>query len=168
MQWRVILTEEILFWKAGVELSQQEFEPQRHEQQNIYREQYPYGWSEQEGMPKDEPPGSYDIPGGQPEVKQGEIWNGPVPWWARPQPRQAGSSKFLMIVILVVVFMLALGGLGIVGTIFGALLHLLGVLLAAFFALLLFVALLILIALAAIRRAIRNALGQDIRRRKRW
>ena len=149
-------------------MSQQEFEPQRHEQQNIYREQYPYGWSEQEGMPKDEPPGSYDFPGGQQEVKQGEIWHGPVPWWARSQPRQAGSSKFLTIVILVVVFMLALGGLGIVGTIFGALLHLLGVLLAAFFALLLFVALLILIALAAIRRAIRNALGQDIRRRKRW
>ena len=155
-------------------MSQQEFEPQQHEQQNIYRAQYPYGWSEQgqqEGMPKDEPPGNYDVPGGQSgyqEAKQGEIWHGPVPWWARPQPRQAGSSKFLIIVILVVVFMLALGGLGIVGAIFGALLHLLGILLAAFFALLLFVALLILIALAAIRRAIRNALGQDIRRRRRW
>lgn len=158
-------------------MSQQEFEPQQQANKDIYRAQYPYSWSDQaqqEGMPRDEPPSNYDAPAGQSgyqEVRQGEIWNAQVPWWARPQPRQTSSSGFLLIVVIVIVITLALGGLGIAGVVFGALLHILGILLGAIFALLLFALLLLFLILAMIRRAIRNVLGQsrtDMRRRGRW
>jgi len=146
-------------------MSQQEFEPQQQPDQETYQPQYPYSWSDQpqqEGMPRDEPPINYNSSvgrSGYQEYGSGQTRGTQVPWWARPQPRQTSSFGFMAILALVILLTLVLGGLGVAGVVFGALLHILGVIIGAIFILLLFAFLLILLVLGLIGRTLRRAFG---------
>lgn len=146
-------------------MSQQEFEPRRQRpDEEIYQPNYPYNWSdqaEQEGLPRDEPPGGYGVyrdQSGQSRYQR-QPGQGQVPWWARPQRQQSGLSMFAVIVALVVLITLLMGGLGLVGLILGSIAHVVGVLLGALFALGIFVILFVLILIAIIRRALGRAFG---------
>jgi predicted lipid-binding transport protein (Tim44 family) len=135
-------------------MSQQEFEPRAMQSEEEHRPQYPYNWSkqrQQQGLPRDEPPQNYGAPSG---AQTSAPARQQVPWWARPQPQQHNSLAFVVIVALLVVLVLAMGGLGIIGVVLGILAHLLGIVLGAVFALVLFIFLLILLILFLIGRAI--------------
>lgn len=147
-------------------MSQQEFESRgRQADDEIYRPQYPYHWSEhpEEGMPRDEPPGAYDAPAEQPGqsgqagYQDYQTGRAQVPWWARPQPRQNGPVAFTAIVAVLILIVVIIGVLSIAGVVLGSLAHLLGVLLGAIFALLIFVLLLVLLILALVGVALRRA-----------
>lgn len=152
-------------------MSQQEFElRQQQADDEIYRPQYPYNWSDEheEGMPRDESPGNYDAPGGQTKQEQAGYQNNrggqaQVPWWARPQSQQHGSRTFMLIVASALLIVLITGALGIAGVVLGALAHLLGVLLGAIFVLLIFLFVLVFLVLALISRALGRAFGYDRR-----
>lgn len=147
-------------------MSQQEFEPRRQQSdEEIYRPNYPYNWSnqaEREGLPRDEPPGGYGSYEGQ-SSQANYQQQGQVPWWARPQRQQSGLSMFAVIVTIVILIALLMGGLGLVGIVLGSIAHILGVLLGAIFAMGIFVILLIFILIAIIRRALGRAFGYDRR-----
>jgi hypothetical protein len=137
-------------------MSQQEFEPRSAQSEEEHRPQYPYRWSaqhRQEGLPKDEPPQNYGAPRGERTSAPGRQQ---VPWWARPQPQQHNSLAFAAIVALLVVLILAMGGLGIIGVVLGSLAHLLGIILGAIFALIIFIFLLVFLILFLVSRAISN------------
>ncbi|MGH2480373.1 MAG: hypothetical protein ACRDHW_12020 [Ktedonobacteraceae bacterium] len=140
-------------------MSQQEFEPRQHQSdEEQYQPQYPYAWSEQnqwEGMPRDEPPGSYRAQDGQYEASNAAQ----VPWWARPQPQRSSPLAFAGIVLVVILFACVLGGLGILGVILGSIGYILGIILGAVFALFIFFLLLVFLILALIGRVIRRAFG---------
>lgn len=148
-------------------MSQQEFEPRGPRSENeIYQPHYPYNWSDQheEGMPRDEPPGAYDAPAGQPRqtgYQPYQTGQAQVPWWARPQPQQNGPRTFAALVTLAVLIIVLMGALGIIGVILGSLAHLIGILLGAIFALLIFVFLVVLFIIALVWRAIGRAFGYN-------
>lgn len=139
-------------------MSQQEFEPhQQRPDEEIHQPHYPYSWSgegQQEGMPRDEPPGNYRSQEGahyhEPRMAQ-------VPWWARPQPQRNGRGNFGLIVAIAIFFMCCVGALGILGVVLSGLAHILGVIIGAIFALLIFVFLLVFLILNLVGRAIGRA-----------
>ncbi len=137
-------------------MSKQEFEPRQHQSdEDLYQLQYPYAWSEQdqqEGLPRDEAPGSYRARDGRYEASNAAQ----VPWWARPQPQRGSPVAFIGIVLIVVFLAFVVGGLGILGFIFGSLGHILAVIVGAIFALFIFFLLLIFLILALIIRALRR------------
>lgn len=146
-------------------MSQQEFEPRpRQADDEVYRPQYPYTWSDQykEGMPRDESPASYDTPAGQRERGQAQ-----VPWWARPRIQPHGSFTFATILAIALFLALLTGALGIAGVVLGALAHVIGVLLGAIFVLFIFLLILIFVVLALVRRALERAIGYDRRAARR-
>ena len=133
-------------------MSQQEFEPRRQR-----------SWQQEEGLPKDEPAGSYDMPEGQEGYGEYQQRPAQVPWWARPQLHQSNSLRFSGIIALVVVVLGVLGGLGIAGVVLGALIHLIGIFIGAIFVLFIFVFVLVMLIIASIWRAIGRAVGYDPR-----
>ena len=137
-------------------MSQQEFEPPQEEEET-YQPKYPYTWSDREqqrGMPRDEPPSTYGTYAPEYQVGQPQ-----VPWWARPQPNQNGPVIFAAIVIIAILLTLVMGGLSVVGVVFGSLLHLAGLLIGAIFALLVCLILLIVLVFSLIRRAFGRTLS---------
>jgi hypothetical protein len=139
-------------------MSQQEFEPQQSPDKEIYQPQYPYSWSNQgqEGMPRDEPPGSYGEYRDQQNAQAGQPQ---VPWWARPQPQQNGPFIFAAIIALAILITFIIGALGIAGVIIGALAHILGFIIGAIIALIIFVTLLTLLILNLIWRSLGRIFG---------
>src|SRR5258707_5618657 len=133
-------------------MSQQEFEPRRRQSRQ-----------QEEGLPKDEPAGSYDMPEGQEGYGEYQQKPAQVPWWARPQIQQSNSLRFSGIIALAVVVLVVLGGLGIARMVLGALVHLIGVFIGAIFVLFIFVFALVVLILASIWRAIGRAAGYDPR-----
>lgn len=146
-------------------MSQQEFEsPERRGYRARRRSDRASQW--EEGMPKDEPPGAYSAPSGQFESGDYQGYRtrqSSVPWWARPQPQPFSSSGFIGVVVIVFLVLLALGALGIAGMILGALAHIIGIIIGAIFALLIFVFVLVMLMLMIIRRAIGNVTGYNRR-----
>jgi hypothetical protein len=146
-------------------MDQQEFEPQEQQTgEEIHRPQYPYTWSdrpEQEGMPRDEPPGSY---GGRSGSQAHQPVQPQVPWWARPQPQQSGPYVFATVLALAVVLALVTGALGIVGIVLGTIGHILVMILGAIFALLIFAVLLVILVLTLVFRT----LGRGMRAFRRY
>ncbi len=139
-------------------MSQQEFEPPQGDKE-VYQPKYPYTWSdgEQQGaLPRDEPPITYGTYSGSSHYQVGQPQ---VPWWARPQPNQNGPVIFALIVIIAILITLVMGGLSIVGVVFGSLLHLAGLLIGALFALLVCFALLVFLIVSLIRRAFGKTAG---------
>lgn len=145
-------------------MSQQEFEP-RGQQANdeIYQPHYPYNWSGQhkEGMPRDEPPGTYGSASEQAGYQNASAGPAQVPWWARPQPQQHKPLTFVALLALVIFIFVLTGGLGIAGAVLGSLAHLLGALLAAILGLLIIVCLLIFLIIALVLRTVSGLLGID-------
>lgn len=142
-------------------MSQQEFEsPGRSSSEEVYRPQYPYGWSDQpqrEGQPRDEP------------YVEADERRSQVPWWARPQHQSGnGSAALLGLILLLILVALFMGGLGIVGLILGSLAHILGIILGAVLLLVLFIFVFILIVLSIIGRALGRALDSPGRRWRNW
>src|SRR2546430_14579186 len=120
-------------------MSQQEFLPPQNSQssdEELYQLQYPYSWSGQEGMPRDEPfvnaaqaereQASYqEYAEEQPRYNQAA---GPsqVPWWARPQSRSGGQAGVGPALVLGWLFALLLGMFCLGGTVLGVVGHMLG------------------------------------------
>lgn len=142
-------------------MSQQEFEPQQQPDKEIYQPQYPYSWSDQEreGMPRDEPPGNYGEYQGQPGYQDDQVAQTQVPWWARPQPHQNGPFVFAVVVALAILIVFVLGALGIAGVVIGSLAHIVGILIGAICALIVFAALLVFLVLSLVWRALGKAFG---------
>jgi hypothetical protein len=142
-------------------MSQQEFERRgQGSDEDIYQPQYPYAWSDQskhKGMPRDEPPSTYNTTAenaDQSNQRQNQGYE--VPWWARPQPRQLSTMRFLTIMAVLILLVLITGGMGITGVVLGSIGHLLGILLGAILVLLLFFVLFIFLILFAIGRVMRG------------
>ena len=142
-------------------MSQQEFEPRQHQaDEELYQNDYPSWPEQQEGMPKDEPPGGYAYSAQEGQQNTYRAYReGQVPWWARPQPQQSSSMAFAGIVLIAIVILFVVGGMGLLGLILGSLAHLLAVVLGAIFALFIFFLCLIFVIFALIRRALRRTFG---------
>lgn len=145
-------------------MSQQEFEPQQHQpDEELYQVHYP--WSgQQEGLPRDEPPGgNYAYNTQESQAGQQNAYNAysetQVPWWARPQPQRSSPAAFVGIVLIAIVILFVVGGMGLLGLVLGSLAHILGVILGAIFAFFIFFLCLIFLIVALIRRALRRAFG---------
>lgn len=138
-------------------MSQQEFEPRRQQSnEEIYQPQYPYAWSgqsQQEGMPRDEPPLNYSAQ----QDQYNASGQAQVPWWARPQPQQNGPMTFAAIVAIAIALIFVMGMLGVLGVVLGSIGHILGVILGAIFALIIFVFLLVFLILGLVGRAVSRA-----------
>jgi hypothetical protein len=145
-------------------MSQQEFEPQSASENEIYEPRYPYGWSplEREGMPRDEPPSSYGV------YQEYQAGQAQVPWWARPQPNQMGPFVFAGVVVLVILITLLAGVLGIAGIVIGSLAHIVGVIIGASLALLLFAVLMVFLVLSLVWRALGKTSGLSRPGRRSW
>lgn len=145
-------------------MSQQEFEPQPASEKEVYEPQYPYSWSqqEQEGMPRDEPPSGYGV------YREYQAGQAQVPWWARPQPNQMGPFVFAGIVALAILITLLTGALGIAGVVIGSLAHIMGIIIGAAVALLIFAVLLVFLIISLILRALGKSSGLSRSGRRSW
>lgn len=152
-------------------MSQQEFEPrQQQSDEEIFQPHYPYTWSGQaeQGMPRDEPLGSYRAQTEDDNSYNNVGYNNTpnaaqVPSWARAQRSNNNALGSVALIVLLFIIVFAIGGVGFVGLVLSGLLHILGALLGIIFGFFIFVLILILLILAAIRRGLDSVFGSSRR-----